>query len=192
MFCVKCGAQNDNGGKFCVKCGAALIAPTQAQSPFQGPAPQSVPASAAVTVDVAGVKWRHVAIVGAAIVAIVGLNLPWLSDGYFTQSGFSFSYLLSFEAFILVALLVLTGIEALSPTTGAKLPLPMITMAISGFATFLTVVRALWLLIRYYSLFSIVGPFVTVLGNAGLLVIILMSRPGAKESPLDQPVFAKS
>ncbi|MGC8499544.1 MAG: hypothetical protein ACP5OV_08655 [Acidimicrobiales bacterium] len=144
-----------------------------------------------VSIDVAGVHWKHVALVGGAILAIIGVNLPWVSAFFLSLSGVSISYLLTLEELILFAFIVLTALDAFAPSVTQKVPMDVITLAVTGFALFLTVARIGWTLIDSFSVFSFVGPFVTFVGNALLIVVALLSRPGHTSGLLTQPVVAK-
>ena len=191
MFCSTCGGDNGDGARFCISCGSPLAMAAPVTPGPGGPSPAPSSTAVSVSLDVAGVRWKHVALVGGAILAIIGVNLPWVSAFYFSLSGVSISYLLTLEQLILFAFIVVTAIDAFAPSVTAKLPLPMITLAVTGFAAFLTVVRIGWTLIDSFSLFAFVGPFVTFVANALLLVVAVVSRPGHAGGPLDQPLVAQ-
>lgn len=191
MFCNRCGADNGDGAKFCITCGSPLATSAPAAPGVGSSAATASGTAVNVSIDVAGVRWSHVALVGGAILAIVGVNLPWVSAFYFSLSGVSISYLLTLEQLILFAFIVLTAIDALAPSVTKKVPMGIITLAVTGFALFLTVVRIGWTLIDSFGLFSFIGPFVTFVANALLIVVAILGRPGHEGGPLAQPVVAK-
>ncbi len=191
MFCNRCGADNGDGAKFCITCGSPLATSAPAAPGVGSSAATASGTAVNVSIDVAGVRWSHVALVGGAILAIVGVNLPWVSAFYFSLSGVSISYLLTLEQLVLFAFIVLTAIDALAPSVTKKVPMGIITLAVTGFALFLTVVRIGWTLIDSFGLFSFIGPFVTFVANALLIVVAILGRPGHEGGPLSQPVVAK-
>ncbi len=191
MFCNRCGADNGDGAKFCITCGSPLATSAPAAPGVGSSAATASGTAVNVSIDVAGVRWSHVALVGGAILAIVGVNLPWVSAFYFSLSGVSISYLLTLEQLVLFAFIVLTAIDALAPSVTKKVPMGIITLAVTGFALFLTVVRIGWTLIDSFGLFSFIGPFVTFVANALLIVVAILGRPGHEGGPLAQPVVAK-
>lgn len=191
MFCSSCGADNGDGAKFCITCGSPLATSAPAAPGVGSSAATASGTAVNVSIDVAGVRWSHVALVGGTILAIVGVNLPWVSAFYFSLSGVSISYLLTLEQLILFAFIVLTAIDALAPSVTKKVPMGIITLAVTGFALFLTVVRIGWTLIDSFGLFSFIGPFVTFVANALLIVVAILGRPGHEGGPLAQPVVAK-
>ena len=92
MYCIHCGSQNRDGAKFCIECGQPL---SQAQQPTyaveQAPQPVIAPGSSPTTRSGVTARSRIAAI--AALIAVIGFFLPWVTvscggEPVMTVSGF--------------------------------------------------------------------------------------------------------
>ncbi len=183
MFCAHCGIENPDSGRFCIKCGAPFSTAV--------PPPAATVTEPAISIDTTGIRLGHVLYIAGTVIAIIGLNLSWVSEYFFSASGASLSFLLGFEEFLLVVFAVFVIVDALVTSVSTRGLLRIIGLAVACVAMFLTVVKAVWIFIQFFSAFSFVGPIVTVLGNVAVLVVALMSLSNSRGSRLRQPIVIK-
>jgi len=104
MFCTQCGTQNRDGARFCVGCGALLPAAVPAPAPPPAPPPswaspappppQAWPPAQAYMPPARGGKTLspvaellQFAMPIGGLLMVIGVFLPWLTDGYDSVNG---------------------------------------------------------------------------------------------------------